>query len=68
MSGKAQIEALLALINTAAHQAMAEYDKTGREVPTLNSIEPHPLDVSDDNSRLKKAIRLLEVSLISCKL
>ncbi|KAJ7719245.1 S-adenosyl-L-methionine-dependent methyltransferase [Mycena maculata] len=60
MSAKAQIEALLALINNAAHQAIAEYDKAGKEVPTLDSVEPHPLDISDDTSGLKKAIRLLE--------
>ncbi|KAJ7036043.1 O-methyltransferase-domain-containing protein [Mycena alexandri] len=59
-SGKAQVETLLALINQATHQAVAEYDKAGADVPSLDSVEPHPLDGSNDTSTLKKAIRLLE--------
>ncbi|KAJ7267777.1 S-adenosyl-L-methionine-dependent methyltransferase [Mycena rebaudengoi] len=61
-SVKVQVEALLVLIGDAAHQAIAEYDKAGKAIPTLDSVEAHPLDVSDDTSGLKKAIRLLEAA------
>ncbi|KAJ7130775.1 S-adenosyl-L-methionine-dependent methyltransferase [Mycena crocata] len=59
-TGKAQIQALLTLINDAAGRAMSEYDRAGAEVPTLESVDPHPLDGIDDTSALKRAIRLLE--------
>ncbi|KAJ7161877.1 S-adenosyl-L-methionine-dependent methyltransferase [Mycena crocata] len=62
MTGKAQVEALLALINNAAYQAVSEYDKTGTDVPILGSVDPHPLDGSIDTSALKKAIRVLEAA------
>ncbi|KAJ7832037.1 O-methyltransferase-domain-containing protein [Mycena olivaceomarginata] len=60
MSGKSHIRALLTLINSAAEAAIVEYDKSGHDIPSLASTEPHPLDTSDDTSNLKKALRLLE--------
>ncbi|KAH9949724.1 S-adenosyl-L-methionine-dependent methyltransferase [Amylocystis lapponica] len=60
MSGRAQIEALLALVNTAVRDALAEYDKTGMEVPTLDSTDASTLSAMSDNLPLKKAVRLLE--------
>ncbi|EGN97119.1 hypothetical protein SERLA73DRAFT_92093 [Serpula lacrymans var. lacrymans S7.3] len=59
MSAEAQLEALLAIINTSARQAIAEYKKSG-DVPTINSTSPHPLDSAADTVALKKAVRLLE--------
>ena len=37
MSAEAQLEALLEIINTSARQAITEYKKTGKNVPTINS-------------------------------
>ncbi|KAH7908714.1 S-adenosyl-L-methionine-dependent methyltransferase [Hygrophoropsis aurantiaca] len=60
MSGEAQLEALLAIINTSARQAIAEYKNRGSSVPTLDQAEFHPLDFQEDTVALKKAVRLLE--------
>ncbi|KAG6329568.1 hypothetical protein ID866_9521 [Astraeus odoratus] len=60
MSGEAQLEALLDIINSSARQAMAEYKKRGNGVPTINSTEFHPLDSAADTVALRKALRLLE--------
>lgn len=60
MSAEAQLEALLEIINTSARQAIAEYKKAGNDVPTINSAEFHPLDISVHNVALRKAVRLLE--------
>ncbi|KIM59119.1 hypothetical protein SCLCIDRAFT_27548 [Scleroderma citrinum Foug A] len=60
MSGEAQLEALLEIINSSARQAIAEYKKECNNVPTINSAELHPLDSSIDNVVLRKVIRLLE--------
>ncbi|KAJ6597724.1 O-methyltransferase-domain-containing protein [Mycena vulgaris] len=60
MSGKTEIRALLAIITNAAEAAMAEYDKTGHEIPSLRSADGHPLDDAGDTVSLKKTIRLLE--------
>ncbi|KAG9311301.1 O-methyltransferase-domain-containing protein [Chiua virens] len=60
MSGEAQLEALLEIINTSARQAIAEYKKGGNEVPTIHSKEHHPIDFANDTVALKKAVRLLE--------
>jgi len=60
MSGEAQLEALLEIINSSARQAIAEYRKGCNNVPTISSAELHPLDSSIDNVVLRKAIRLLE--------
>ncbi|KAH0826051.1 hypothetical protein J3R83DRAFT_7336 [Lanmaoa asiatica] len=60
MSAEAQLEALLDIINTSAHQAIAEYKKGGNEVPTIHSKTYHPIDFAIDTVALKKAVRLLE--------
>lgn len=60
MSGKDRIKALLKLISKSADDALLEYEKTGHDVPSLDSTEPHPLDSMTDNIIMKKAIRLLE--------
>jgi hypothetical protein len=62
MSGKTEIRALLAIITNAAEAAMAEYDKTGHQIPSLRSADGHPLDDAGDTVSLKKTIRLLEAS------
>ena len=61
-TNKAKLEALLKLINSAAQEAIAEYEKAGCDVPSIDSTEPHPLDNDDaiDNIALKSAIRTLE--------
>lgn len=60
MSGEAQLEALLEIINSSARQAIAEYKKGGNEVPTIHSKDNHPIDFANDSLALKKAVRLLE--------
>lgn len=60
MSGEAQLEALLEIINSSARLAIAEYKNHGNSVPTIHSTEFHPLDFATDTVALKKAIRLLE--------
>ncbi|KAH7890352.1 S-adenosyl-L-methionine-dependent methyltransferase [Phlebopus sp. FC_14] len=60
MSGEAQLEALLEIINSSARQAIAEYKRVGATVPTINSTEFHPIDFQTDTVALKKAVRLLE--------
>jgi len=61
-TNKAKLEALLKLINSAAQEAIAEYEKAGGDVPSIDSTESHPLDNDDaiDNVALKNAIRTLE--------
>ncbi|KAF9218493.1 S-adenosyl-L-methionine-dependent methyltransferase [Gyrodon lividus] len=60
MSGEAQLEALLEVINASARQAIAEYKKGGSDVPTIHSKTFHPMDFATDTVSLKKAVRLLE--------
>jgi hypothetical protein len=62
MSGEAQLEALLEIITTSARQAIAEYKKHGNgvDVPTIQSVEFHPLDFKEDTVALKRAVRSLE--------
>ena len=62
LTNKTKLEALLKLINSAAQEAIVEYEKAGGDVPFIDSTEPHPLDNDDaiDNIALKSAIRTLE--------
>ncbi|KAI6121174.1 S-adenosyl-L-methionine-dependent methyltransferase [Pisolithus sp. B1] len=60
MSGEAQLEALLEIINSSARLAIVEYKKYGNSVPTVHSTEFHPLDFATDTVALKKAVHLLE--------
>ncbi|KAG1854821.1 O-methyltransferase-domain-containing protein [Suillus subalutaceus] len=57
---EAKLEALLDIINSSAHQAIAEYKKTGHGVPSADATTFHSLDLTTDTLALKKAIRLLE--------
>lgn len=62
-TGRIQIETLLTLIDTAAHDAMNEYEQFSGSVPLVGAIEPHPLDTAGPVPAvliLKKTIRLLE--------
>jgi len=59
-SNKAKIEALLKLVNSAAQQAIAEYENAGGDVPSIDSTELHPLDDAIDQVALKTAVRTLE--------
>ncbi|KAL0059950.1 hypothetical protein AAF712_013299 [Marasmius tenuissimus] len=59
-TGISHIDALLELIHSATHDAVAEYRKTGCGVPSPDDSSPHPLDSASDALVLKKAIRVLE--------
>jgi hypothetical protein len=59
-SGRAKVDALLALIISATRDATAEYELTGHGIPSPDSQSTHPLDSSPDALALKKAIRVLE--------
>jgi hypothetical protein len=59
-SGRANVDALLALITSATKDATAIYEATGAGVPSPNSHVSHPLDFAPDALALKKAIRVLE--------
>jgi hypothetical protein len=58
MLAREQVVALVRLIENAANDALHEYEKDGK-LPTLDSVESHPLD-SEINLNLKKTIRTLE--------
>ncbi|KAF9243109.1 hypothetical protein BU15DRAFT_72308 [Melanogaster broomeanus] len=60
MSNRAKLESLLALINSAAQEAISMYERTGEDVPFIDSTEPHPLDEAVDQVALKSAVRTLE--------
>ncbi|KAG1793227.1 S-adenosyl-L-methionine-dependent methyltransferase [Suillus variegatus] len=60
-----KVQVLLDIINSSAHQAIAEYNKTGHGVPGIDAGTLHPLDFATDTLALRKAIRLLEGA---CKL
>ncbi|TFY79378.1 hypothetical protein EWM64_g4627 [Hericium alpestre] len=55
-TNKADLRALLALINTAAEDAIAAYENAGCDVPNLDEPSAQPADALE----LKKAMRLLE--------
>ncbi|KAG2098417.1 S-adenosyl-L-methionine-dependent methyltransferase [Suillus discolor] len=57
---EAKVQVLLDIINSSAHQAIAEYKKTGHGVPAIDADTLHPLDFATDAVALRKAIRLLE--------
>ncbi|KAH9949707.1 S-adenosyl-L-methionine-dependent methyltransferase [Amylocystis lapponica] len=60
MSGNAEVEALLELINTATHDALSQYDKNVQDIPSLQSTDQRSLSTMSGNLPLKRAIRLLE--------
>ncbi|KZP16932.1 S-adenosyl-L-methionine-dependent methyltransferase [Athelia psychrophila] len=57
LTPKARLEALLALINSAAHDAISEYERVG-EVPSIDTV--HPLDTTSASLALRKAVRVME--------
>lgn len=60
-TNKTKLAALLKLINSAAQEAIAEYEKAGGDVPSIDSTELHPLDTNViDQVALKTAVRTLE--------
>jgi len=59
-TNRAKLEALLKLINSAAQEAIAEYEKNGDDAPAIDASVPHPLDNATDNIALRSAIRTLE--------
>lgn len=60
MNPHEKIDTLLGLISSAAHEAVADYEKRGYDVPSLDSPNPHPTDANPTTLALKKAIRVLE--------
>lgn len=60
MSNRAKLESLLSIINNAAQEAIAMYEKEGGDVPSLESTDSHPLDDALDTVALKSTIRTLE--------
>lgn len=59
-SNRAKLESLLTIINSAAQEAIAMYEKEGGDVPSLESTDSHPLDDALDTVALKSTIRTLE--------
>ncbi|EIW80747.1 S-adenosyl-L-methionine-dependent methyltransferase [Coniophora puteana RWD-64-598 SS2] len=59
-SNRAKLESLLSIINTAAQEAIAMYEKEGGDVPSFESTDSHPLDDALDTVALKSTIRTLE--------
>ncbi|KAF5343361.1 hypothetical protein D9757_015077 [Collybiopsis confluens] len=62
MSGPTEVKTLLEIINSAALDALAEYDNRGERLPGINEImlagtSPHEADLS---IKLKKMLRTLE--------
>ena len=57
LTPKARLDALLALINSAAQEAIAVYEKTG-DVPSPETA--HALDNSRGSLGLRNAVRILE--------
>lgn len=60
MSTRSQVESLLSIIRESAYTALSQYENAGGTTPALESILTHPLDVSNDNLKLKKTISTLE--------
>jgi hypothetical protein len=59
-SPRAEVEGLLGLINSATHDALSVYEKSGHSIPSVHSPAPHPLDNVATTLALKKAIKVLE--------
>lgn len=62
MSARAQVESLLALIKESAFKALDEYEKYGKDTPTLESLQAHPLDEEVNKLEFKKIVRTLEAA------
>jgi hypothetical protein len=58
-SARKEVDALVKLIQDAAHKALDEYERHA-ELPTLCSLQSHPLDSAANIVDLKKIIRILE--------
>ncbi|KZP16926.1 S-adenosyl-L-methionine-dependent methyltransferase [Athelia psychrophila] len=57
LTPKGRLEVLLALITSAAHDAISEYERTG-DVPSIDMV--HPLDKTSASLTLRKAVRVME--------
>ncbi|KAI0056503.1 S-adenosyl-L-methionine-dependent methyltransferase [Artomyces pyxidatus] len=57
-SPKDVLRGLVALINSAAEDAMRQYDRAGCEIPTIDA--PNEQQLPSDTTELKKALRVLE--------
>lgn len=62
MSARTQVEALLTLIRESALKALDDYETHGKEAPTLDSLQKHPLDEAVNKLDFKKTIRKLEAA------
>ncbi|KAF8197017.1 S-adenosyl-L-methionine-dependent methyltransferase [Pholiota molesta] len=62
MSARAQVESLLALIKESAFKALDEYERYGKDTPTLESLQAHPLDEEVNKLEFKKIVRTLEAA------
>lgn len=60
ISAKEKVDALLELIQSATRDAVAEYERQGHEIPSLDTPIAHPLDQQTTSLALKNAIRILE--------
>ncbi|KAJ7595125.1 hypothetical protein C8J56DRAFT_885533 [Mycena floridula] len=60
MTSKETVAALVKLISHSAQLALAEYEDTGVDLPSLTSQGSHPLDSAQDTLSLRKQIRILE--------
>jgi hypothetical protein len=59
-SGTTEVLSLLSIITNAANTAMAEYTARGLKVPSIHSLETHPIDLDESALELRKAIKTLE--------
>ncbi|KAH9831341.1 S-adenosyl-L-methionine-dependent methyltransferase [Rhodofomes roseus] len=60
MSAKAEVQKLLKIVNKATQDALAAYESTGEDVPSLSSTDEKSFFAMASNLDLKRAIRLLE--------
>jgi hypothetical protein len=56
----AELRALLSLIHESAQQAIETYENYGNGVPSLDSLDSHPIESQSGKLVLHKAIRILE--------
>jgi hypothetical protein len=59
-SSATQVDALLALILSSVEVVKSQYAQQGHEMPTLESVVPHPMDNVIPGLVLKRAVQTLE--------
>ncbi len=57
-----ELSALLQLLTEACSTVEHEYAKTSRPLPSLDDLEPHPLDTEIYPTELRKAVRVIEAA------